>query len=106
MAFRLYQTENQFLNICLETNTLRLWPENYLIATHKNGYWEMKPDMACPVQTVLLVTAVLMEHEIKWSKVDDGKLLSRVTGDSVKKWLNFTMSQVEMLETISLGLTL
>ncbi|UUW39248.1 hypothetical protein [Vibrio phage Artemius] len=103
MCIKTYQNENQVLYVCFKTNTLRLWPENYLVAKHNGGHWQLDPDLACPLQTVLLVTAALMEHDVKWSNVNDCKLLSRVTGDNVKHWLKEYMSYTDSLESLALG---
>jgi len=103
MTVKLYQKEDQVLHVCLKTETLRLCPENYLVAKHTGAHWEMDPDLACPLQTVLIVTSALMQHDIKWSKVDDCKLLSRVTGENVNHWLSEYMSYTDSLEALALG---
>lgn len=91
---KMYQRPDQTIIVCTYSNTLRLMPENYLIASHKGSHWQLDPDLACPLQTVLLVSAALMQHEIKWSKIDDCKLLAAVTGENVRNYLEDSSSMV------------
>lgn len=50
---------------CEYTNTIRLMPQNYLIALNR-GRWIMEPDLAVRSWFVLLVTEVLLNHPCKY----------------------------------------
>lgn len=53
------------IKYCEYSNTIRLMPQNYLIALNR-GRWIMEPDLACPSKYVLVVTEVLKNHPCKY----------------------------------------
>lgn len=57
--------QKQTIVYCKGSNTIRLMPQNYLIANNKQR-WLMEPDLACPSKFVLLVTEVLLNHPCKY----------------------------------------
>lgn len=93
----LYHQHPQVLCLCSKTKTIRVMPTNLMIARHNGQHWVMDPDIAAPLDFVLLVQTALMEHTLKWSKCDDLKLLAAVTGkDSAEKLT--TMKENRVIE--------
>lgn len=101
----LYPTDSQVLCECVKTNTIRVWPNNYVVAHHNGNYWVCDPDAAAPLVYVLLVQAALNRHEVEWSKPGDCKLLASVTGKDVEKKIE-CLKQAEIMELFLEGIGL
>lgn len=99
----LYPTPEQ--EIVQYGNTLRLHPENGLVAHHSNGCWVCDPDLAVPLALQLIVRAALSIHEIKWSNPESEKLYNAVTGSDVKKKIE-CLQGAEIMELFLEGIGL
>ena len=53
---------------CIYSNTIRQFPQNYLLARFEAGHWIMEPDLAADKGLVVALTLSLMEHSHKWNK--------------------------------------
>lgn len=94
MTTKLYQQEKHTFTI--ESNCLRLLPENYLVACKHGSSWRLDPDLAVPLQSVLLVTSLFMEHHFKWCASEE-EILNKLNSTPLFK--NQEMMQaVEWLE--------
>ena len=56
------------IGYCNVSNTIRQYPENYMLAHWNGSCWLMEPDLASDKKVVVALTLVFMEHEHKWTK--------------------------------------
>jgi len=52
---------------CTYSNTIRQFPQNYLLARFESGHWIMEPDLSADKGIVVALTLSLMEHSHKWN---------------------------------------
>lgn len=79
---KLFKQQDQKIVYCAGSETLRLMPQNYCIAAYEHKReWKMFPDLALPLDVVLLVTSALMVHSLKWN-IDPLKLVEVVNKES------------------------
>ena len=53
---------------CTYSETIRQYPQNYVLASFRDNRWVMEPDLAADKRIVVALTLSLMEHENKRSK--------------------------------------
>ena len=94
MITKLYQKTTDCFVVLAGGGNLRLMPYNYQIAYHDGICWMMGPDLACPLQTVMIVSSALMVHRLKYSSVSGCELLEVLNSEKVTDYIDDCSSQV------------
>ncbi len=66
------------LSYCDYSNTIRQFPENYLIASKKENKWICEPDLAANKKLIFKVFKELLNYKSKYCQ-DGLKLLAKLT---------------------------
>jgi len=68
------------LSYCDYTNTIRQFPENYLIAHWDSvkAHWSFDPDLACDKELAMSVSSELMNYDSKYCQ-EGLNLLAKLT---------------------------
>lgn len=66
------------LKFCSYSNSIRQWPQNYIIAHWTVGGWVCEPDLAANMTLCVSTFKDLMKYENKYER-DGNKLLARLS---------------------------